>query len=176
MDQRLIILSDLWGANGVNWIDKYKNKLNHHFDIQIYDVCELADINISSLKENEIHRDFVNGGIEKAVNSLINLEKNKINILAFSIGGFIAWEACLKGLCINNFFAVSSTRLRIQKIKPVCYLQLYFGEKDIYKPNNLWFKALDVKPNIIKNKNHNLYKEDGFIDTLCIDLMKESNE
>lgn len=176
MNQRLIILSDLWGIKNADWIYKYEKQLRPYFDVKVYDTCELAGIDVENLSKEDIHNAFVSYGIDKAVDSLINLEFEKINLLAFSIGGFIAWETSLKGVNVNIFYAISSTRLRIQKSKPLCNLQLYFGENDVNIPDIHWFNSLDIIPNIIINKDHNLYKEDIFIDELCTQIINKIHE
>ena len=56
----------------------------------------------------------MNSGIEIAVQTLLNKEKGEIKILAFSVGGTIAWKAALKGLKVSDLVAVSSNRLRYE--------------------------------------------------------------
>jgi len=112
MKSRLIILSDIWGIQKLGWVKYYIDLLSSDYDIKYYDSCELGEIETNSLNENIRHRQFVNGGIEIAVNKLLELEKKECNILAFSIGGTIGWKAALSGLKIKNLYAVSSTRLR----------------------------------------------------------------
>ena len=139
MKPRLIILSDLWGTEKSNWINYYLNALSPEFDIKYYDCCEIGNVDTTSLKEGVIHSQFIDHGIDLAVEKLIQLEDGKVDILAFSIGGIIAWKAGLKGLNINNFYAISSTRLRYESEKPSYAIKLYFGEKDLFKPDTNWF-------------------------------------
>jgi pimeloyl-ACP methyl ester carboxylesterase len=101
-----------------------------------------------------------------------NLEKNKIDILAFSIGGTIAWKAILKGLKVERLFAVSSTRLRYETEVPDCEIKLYFGEKDNWKPDEYWFEKHQITPEIIKNKSHQMYLEKDFIHLICDAIFK----
>jgi hypothetical protein len=176
MKQKLIILSDLWGTKNAAWILKYEKQLSLYFDTKVYDTCVLANINIDNLREEQIHKKFVEGGIDKAVEMLLNQVKEKIIVLAFSIGGFIAWEAALKGLDFVDLYAVSATRLRNQKRKPKGHLMLYYGDGDLYKPNKKWFSELNIKAHIVENKGHELYKNVSFINRICKEILMNRND
>lgn len=115
------------------------NLLQSKFEIQYYDVLELANIASDNFVESEIHNQFLNGGIDKAIQNLLQLETGKILVLGFSIGGTIAWKASLQGLKITHLLAVSSTRLRYETEVPNGIVKLYFGEKDPNKPNHNGF-------------------------------------
>jgi len=162
MKKRLILLSDLWGKSISNWENSYIKKLNNRFEIQYYDCCKLGNIDTTTYEEKALHHQFINGGIDAAVNKLLVLENEKIDILAFSIGGTIAWKAALKGLVVGNLITLSATRLRYEIEKPICDLQLIYGENDIFKPNENWFKNMNISPVIIPNKTHDFYK--SFLD------------
>lgn len=170
MKPRLIILSDLWGIEKSEWINYYVKILEIKFEIQFYDCCELGKLNKSVYEESNLHNQFVNGGIEIAVKKLLELETKRIDVLAFSIGGVIAWKAQLNGLKINNFYSISSTRLRYEKEKPNCIINLYFGDKDSYKPTSNWFNKMELKPKIFANKKHELYTEIDYINELCKEI------
>lgn len=157
MKPRLIILSDLFGGNNPEWIKRYRDLLESKFEIKYYDVLELANITVSDFTEMDIHNQFLNGGIDKAVDNLLELEKGKAAVLGFSIGGTIAWKAALKRLKVSQLIAVSSTRLRYETHLPDCKIKLYFGENDKNKPDSLWFLNLDVPYEILKNELHQLY-------------------
>jgi hypothetical protein len=157
MKPRLIILSDLFGNRHFDWENFYINSLKSHYDVQYYDCCELGNIDKSIDTQKHLHQQFVDDGIEKAVGNLLALEKGIIDILAFSIGGTIAWKAGLKGLKINNLIAISATRLRYETDKPNCNIKLYFGEKDVFKPLRNWFERLGIDINILENEGHDCY-------------------
>lgn len=165
MKPRLIILSDLWGKHDANWVKNYSNPLSNYFDIHFYDTCELAEIDTIEYIETKLHQQFVNGGIEKAVINLIEIEKNEISILAFSIGGTIAWKAGIAGLKINKLIALSSTRLRYEEKKPKCNIQLIYGDLDKNKPTQEWLSEMAINTEIIPNVNHDFYKTDFFIES-----------
>ncbi|KAF2327022.1 alpha/beta hydrolase [Flavobacterium nitrogenifigens] len=166
---RLLLLSDLFGGNP-EWIQNYIEILEIKFDVQYYDILKLAQID-SSRDEKEIHNQFLNGGIEKAVNNLLDFEKEKVAILGFSIGGTIAWKASLRGLEITQLLAVSSTRLRFETEIPSCKVKLYYGEKDLNKPNMQWFLDLKISTEIIENQDHILYQEKDYAFLICSNFL-----
>lgn len=169
---KLLILSDLFGGKNPKWIKRYTDLLESKFDIQYYDVLELANITVSDLTEMDIHNQFLNGGIDKAVENLLNQEKEKVTVLGFSIGGTIAWKASLKGLNISQLFAVSSTRLRFETEIPNCRIKLYFGEKDLNMPNSKWFSDLKISNQIFENQDHQLYLEKKNAPLICNDILQ----
>jgi hypothetical protein len=171
MKPRLIILSDLWGIQKSDWIDSYILKLKSKYEIHYYDCCDLAKVDKTENTAHNLHTQFVNGGIEVAVNRLLELERENIDVLAFSIGGTIAWKAEFLGLKINRFYSISSTRLRYETQMPNCNVHLYFGEKDENIPNSDWYSMISVDSTILKNRIHTLYSEKDCIDRICQDIM-----
>lgn len=171
MKPRLVILSDLWGKEKSDWVFDYVEKLKDKFEIQFYDCCELGAIDSTNYTEESLHFQFVNGGIEKVIENLLEAEKNQIDILAFSIGGTIAWKAALKGLDIRNLFAVSSTRLRFEEDIPNAVIKLYYGENDINKPSSNWFEKYAINFEIIKNKGHNFYTQKEYATSICNEIL-----
>ena len=172
MKPRLIILSDLWGKEKSDWVSGYLELLKDKFEIQYYDCCELGAIEKTNYTEENLHSQFVNGGIENAVDNLLKSEKNEIDVLAFSIGGTIAWKAALKGLQIRRLFAVSSTRLRYENEIPNGAIKLYYGENDSNTPSENWFEKQALDFEIIKNKEHNFYIEKYFATSICKEILK----
>jgi hypothetical protein len=157
--ERLIILSDLWGLHDSKWVNTYAIKLSSMFEIDIYDCCALADID-PEIKSGEIrHQLFLNGGIDKAVKSLISSENEPVWLLGFSIGGFIGWKVALENHSIKGLIAVSSTRLRIEKTKPQGMLHLLYGDQDTFIPDTLWLDRIDVPFTIFNGCNHDFYKD-----------------
>ncbi len=165
---KLIVLTDLWGIEKFDWFLKFQNKLN--IEILVYDSCGLGNIDKSIYEESNLHQQFVNGGIEIAVEKLLEKEKNEVNILAFSIGGTIAWKAILKGLKVKNLFVVSATRLRYETEKLNCKTYLFYGEKDNYKPTKEWFQQLGIEQIEVKDKGHEVYKDEKFFNNLVIQI------
>jgi hypothetical protein len=172
MKPRLIILSDLWGKEKSDWVSAYIELLKNKFEIQYYDCCELGEIDKTDYIEESLHCQFINGGIEKSVENLLKKEKNQIDILAFSIGGTIAWKAALKGLNFRSLFAVSSTRLRYEDEIPSGAIKLYYGENDSNIPRHNWFEKHSIDFEIIKNKDHNFYTEIECTTSICNEILK----
>ena len=155
--KKIIFLSDINGnycsiqlANKL--VDLEKN------EVIKYDCRILGEIdNFNHKQKEEIHSAFIAYGIDNAVENLLSLEKEPITIVGFSIGGTIAWEYALRSKSVNEIICFSSTRLRHQNKKPNCKIKLLFGELDKYKPNNNWFKGLDLKPVLVKSEGHEFY-------------------
>ena len=101
------------------------------FDVTFYDATELAEIEPAVYDEKELHEQFITRGIDRAVQKLIELEKSPITILAFSIGGVIAWKYGLQTLHVNSMYCVSSTRLRKETVKPNTKTYMYYGDMDV---------------------------------------------
>ncbi|MEJ2584342.1 MAG: hypothetical protein P8Z38_04670 [Robiginitalea sp.] len=72
MAERLVILSDLWGAKKGLWITSYLGYLQQYFDIVYYDTSQLADLEASLLTAEKISAAFDNGGLERAVRNLMD--------------------------------------------------------------------------------------------------------
>lgn len=156
--KRLIILSDLWGNRKSNWPKLYIELLENHFDIQYYDCCELGGIDLSVFTEANIHEQFLNGGIDRATKAILDLEKDFVDhVLGFSIGGFIAWKAIHRGLNVGCLTAISSTRLRMEDEKPACKINLFYAEKDQYKPSVEWFANQNLEMNVYDGEHHDFY-------------------
>lgn len=73
----------------------------------------MANIDLNLALEDSLHQAFINGGVERAVASLLEKEKEPVDILGFSIGGFIAWKAAWKGLRVRSLTAVSSNKIKV---------------------------------------------------------------
>ncbi len=174
MRKRLIIISDLWGREKSEWLINYTQILKRDFDIAYYDSCELGGIDKSDYTEEKLHKQFVNGGIEKAVESLIKTEKGKVNILAFSVGGTIAWQFGIKSDQIDSLICVSSTRLRYETVRPNGRITLYFANNDSYKPPVEWCEGMALNCNIIIDKEHQFYRESKSSDQICKQIIEDS--
>lgn len=174
MKKRLIILSDLWGREKSQWLINYTQILNTYFNVEYYDCCELGEVNKSDYIEEKLHKQFVNGGVDRAVEKLIELEKATVNILAFSIGGTIAWKFGVKSDKIDSLICVSSTRLRHEIIKPKGEIVLFYGKNDVFKPKTKWFDTMMLDYDILGGKEHQLYTDCEFAKRLCKQIIKKS--
>ena len=173
MKNRLIILSDLWGKEKSKWISHYLEQLQHDFTIQYYDCCSLGHIDKSDYTQENLHTQFVNGGIERAVQNLIQLETDKTDILAFSIGGAIAWKYGVETGNIKTLYSISATRLRHESRKPYGKIMLFYGDQDYYAPDKNWFYTMNIKPQILKNKKHEVYTEKQFSKLFCKEIITQ---
>lgn len=176
MKKRLIILSDIWGKDKSEWIINYTQYLEANFDIKYYDCCELGRIDKSDYTENSLHKQFVNGGIERAVERLLEIEKHSLNILAFSIGGTVAWKFGIQSNKINSLTCVSSTRLRNETIRPKGEIMLFYGADDAFKHQREWLNNMRVKYSIVNGKEHQFYIEPEFAQQLCEQVIENINK
>lgn len=163
MKKEIIVITDIWGMSKSDWIDQYVLSLERNYQVSIYDSHKLGLIDATNLSEKAIHEQFINGGIDRAVEKLINQRPSIFSVIGFSIGGLIAWRACLQGFKVETLIAVSSTRLRYEKEKPNCNLFLIYGQEDKYKPDENWFTTLNVNHVIIEGQGHEVYKNSEII-------------
>ena len=167
---RLLLLSDIWGATNCEWIQHYIAILNPHFDIQFYDVCKLAEIDSKSFAIENRHKQFLEGGIGRAVNNLLAKETAVCAVLGFSIGGLIAWKAVSFGLQCSALFAISSTRLRYESVKPNVKLKLFYGSLDAFMPDSTWFEQMELQPFLYQNELHEMYRKKELLLKLLLKL------
>ncbi|GAA4237405.1 hypothetical protein GCM10022291_24120 [Postechiella marina] len=173
--EKLIILSDLFGKEKSDWISVYYELLSDKYDIHYIDSKDLGEITLNTNNKEDIHNLFIAKSITVAVNNLTTKYREKINILAFSIGGTIAWKAILKGLNVSNFWAVSSTRIRYETKSPKCKTTLFYGENDTHKPDDNCFTKLKITPVFLKNQDHNMYSNPKVINTICNNILKQND-
>ncbi|MFK7979118.1 MAG: alpha/beta hydrolase [Saprospiraceae bacterium] len=168
MKQQLLILSDLWGIQKASYLPLYTTLLQPKYDIQFLDCCQLGKINTSNYTQENLHQQFVNGGIEKAVKNLLKNYPQEVDILAFSIGGTIAWKANLASLKVRNLYAISATRLRYETEKPNSQIRLFYGGIDAYQPAKKWFDDLAITDyHIFEQEGHDIYQKSNIIQQIC---------
>ncbi|EAR02175.1 hypothetical protein [Maribacter sp. HTCC2170] len=171
MAEKLVILSDMWGAKKGLWITSYLGYLQQYFDITYYDSQQLANIDLDVNSEKNIHEAFVNGGIDTAVTHLMKKEKEACHYLAFSTGGTIAWKANLEGLPMKSLYNVSATRVRLEGKKPNVPTTLLYGDLDANRPSNDLSKKIGLEKEVIKSFGHELYSDEKIIKKVCLDLL-----
>ncbi len=174
MKKRLLILSDLWGFTQAKYLDLYLQQLQLVYDLQPYDSCHLAELPQEQTTQEERHQHFVSGGIQQAVKALISTERERLQILAFSVGGTIAWRAALAGIPVDRLFAISATRLRYEERRPACELQLWYGALDPYQPNAGWYEKMQLSAHQWPGQGHDIYKDPSVIDAICQGLLVNS--
>ncbi len=171
MAEKLVVLSDMWGMKKGLWITSYFGYLQQYYNIQFYDVQQLANLDIPVLTEENIHKAFVEGGIDMAVAHLLKRETTPSHVLAFSMGGTIAWKAGLQGLPMKSLTAISPTRVRFEDARPDCVIDLTYGECDKFKPGLKWANQLGVALKVVPNFGHELYSDEKIIADVCMDLL-----
>ncbi len=171
MAERLVIVSDMWGTKKGLWITSYLGYLQQHYDIVFYDCQELANINLTIETQENLHAAFVNGGIDTAVHHLLKKEKTPSHYLVFSTGGTIVYKAGLLGLPIKSLFAVSATRVRLEKEIPNFSRNLLFGANDNFRPDTQWEKETQNKIELAPNFGHELYSDEKIIKQVCQELL-----
>jgi len=174
MKKEIIILSDLWGKNKSEWLVQFNETLSPEYKTKFYDSCELGEIDLTLSEEKLIHRQFVNFGIQKAVNKLLRIETQPQIYIGCSVGGVIAWKAGLLGLKMEQLITLSSTRLRMETEKPNCPITMYFGELDKHKPAAKWFESIGCNYKIIEQSNHDIYKDQLVVDQI-VENINQSN-
>lgn len=172
MAERLVIVSDMWGSKRGLWITSYLGYLQQYFDITYHDSQQLANLEVSVRTRENIHRAFVEGGIDTAVAHLMKKEQEPAHYLGFSTGGTIAWKAGLMGLPMKSLYTVSSTRIRAEEKRPECEIRVLFGDNDVYRPKADWYKKLNLKPELFEGFGHDMYTDEKIIGKVCLDLLK----
>ncbi len=171
MAEKLVVLSDMWGIKKGLWITSYFGYLQQYYNIQFYDIQQLATLDIPVQTEENIHNAFVEGGIDVAVAHLLKRETTPVHVLAFSTGGTIAWKAGLKGWPMKSLTAISATRIRFETVRPDCDLELIYGACDTFKPGLHWANDLGVDLKLIPNFGHELYSDEKIIDDVCMNML-----
>jgi len=168
LKQKLLIFSDLWGTKKATYLPQYTDLLQPKYDIQFVDCCQLGQVDTSNYTQDNLHQQFINGGIDLAVENLLKNHPQTVDILAFSIGSTIAWKANLAGLKVQKFHAISATRLRYETIKPASQIRLIYGALDAYRPDEKWFKDLEIIDYcIFEHEGHELYQKPRIIQQIC---------
>lgn len=168
---RLIILSDIFGSSNETWMDEYRALLEPHFNCIEYDCRELAGI--AHLHQESMHEGFASGGIEHAVDNLLNREINDAHILGFSVGGTIGWKFALKTKNVLSITLISATRLRYETRVPQSENVIYFGELEEFGPQSEWFEAMEITPKWIARGGHDCYKDLNVIKQVCKHLIEK---
>ncbi|MEL6637707.1 MAG: alpha/beta hydrolase [Bacteroidota bacterium] len=162
---RLLTLTDLWGARRFDWWQHYEKRLGAHWEIEHYDATELAQIDLQRYEEEALHRQFVNGGIVRAVAELLRREAGRppAHVLAFSVGATIAWRALRAGLSARFLLAVSATRLRYESDFPQVPGVLLYGANDPYRPASDWLPHCPLPTLLLPEVGHDCYRRIDWI-------------
>lgn len=118
----------------------------------------MGGVNTKFFNEQNLHKQFIDFGIDEAVQQLIHREKKQKVYIGCSVGGVIIYKAGLIGLPIEKLIAISSTRIRKEIIKPNFPHELYYGISDPYKPDPNWIKTMGISTTLIDG-DHGIYKQ-----------------
>ncbi|MEZ4810497.1 MAG: hypothetical protein R2819_09075 [Allomuricauda sp.] len=173
MAEKLVVVSDMWGAKKGLWIASYFGYLQQYYDITFHDCQQLGNLDVPVSTEENIHRAFVTDGIDTAVAHLLKKETKPAHYLAFSTGGTIVWKAALKGLPVKSLTALSATRIRLEDKSPDVPKNLIFGEYDEFKPDFDWAKRVGADFSVVPNFGHRLYSDEKIIAQVCLDLLEQ---
>lgn len=173
MAEKLVVISDMWGVKKGLWIASYFGYLQQYYDIAFYDCQQLGNVDVPVSTEENIHKAFVEGGIDTAVAHLLKIEKKPSHYLAFSTGGTVAYKAALKGLPMKSLTAISSTRIRLEDQRPNVPMNLIYGEHDQFKPTLDWTTSVGADLTVVPNFGHHLYTDEKIISQVCLDLLEQ---
>lgn len=163
MKKEIIIISDLWGKTKSAWVEHFKDLLSANYNITYYDACELGEVKTAPYEQEYLHQQFVQFGIDHAVDKLLKLETSKSICIGCSVGGVIAWKAALKDMQFEKIITISSTRLRKESKKPDGPVYNFFGTNDGYKPNSDWIKSPDLGSTFLLEGEHDIYTQASLI-------------
>ena len=171
MAERLVVLSDMWGAKKGLWITSYLGYLQQYFDIVFYDTRSLADVDTKFCTAENLKKAFLEGGKDMAVAHILRKEEVPSHYLTFCAGGTIAWEAGLKGLPMKALSALSPIDLHLAKEEPACKTTLIYGQYDDDIPGFEWSEKMGVEMEIIPKYGHELYSDEKIIQKVCLALL-----
>ncbi len=174
MAERLVILSDLWGAKKGLWITSYLGYLQQYFDIVYYDTSQLAYLQPGTNTPERLTAAFEKGGLRRAVKSLMERESTPAHYLAFCAGGTVVWNAALQGLPVKSLYAVSPLHLHRESNAPDFPVTLLFGEYMDDRPSRNWAAKLGVPMEIVPRFGHEMYSDEKIIQKVCRDLLDEA--
>jgi len=172
MTEKLVVLSDMWGAKKGLWIASYFGYLQQYYDIVFYDSQQLGGVDVPLNTEDNILKAFVEGGVDTAVAQLLKKETEPAHYLAFGIGGSIGYRAALAGLPTKSLTAVSALDLEGETGVPDTRLKLIFGENDTHRPSRAWAQKKGISLELAPNFGHGLYSDEKIISEICLGLLE----
>ncbi len=172
MTEKLVVLSDMWGAKKGLWIASYFGYLQQYYDIVFYDSQHLGGVDEPLNTEENILKAFGEGGIDTAVAQLLKKETEPAHYLAFGIGGTIGYRAVLAGLPAKSLTAVSSLYLEGEQEVPDTQLNLIYGEHDAQLPSWAWRQKMGLSLELAENFGHGLYSDEKIISEICLGLLE----
>ncbi|MEQ5792522.1 hypothetical protein J4E06_15765 [Muricauda sp. NFXS6] len=176
MAERLIVISDKWGAKKGLWIASYFGYLQQYYDIVFYDCQQLGNVDVSIFSEENIDKAFREEGIERAVANLLKKESKPAHYLAFGTGATIAYKALLKGLPTKSVTAISPVGIDTENQMAPADVQLIYGECDTSKPGIKWAKSVGADLRVVPNFGHTLYSDEKIISEVSLELLEKATK
>jgi hypothetical protein len=173
MAEKLVVISDKWGAKKGLWIASYFGYLQQYYDIVFHDCQQLGNVDVSISSEENIDKAFFEeDGVERAVSNLIRKEKEQAHYLAFGVGATVVYKASLKGLPAKSITAISAVGIEAEEQTAPTDVQLIFGECDKQKPGFKWAKNVGANLRIVPNFGHTLYSDEKIISEVSLELLE----
>ena len=174
MAERLVILSDLWGPRKGLWITSYLGYLQQYFDITYHDTSQLADLEVAHPTSQALSAAFADGGLERAVKSLLSKEVKPAHYLAFCAGGTVVWKALKEGLAAKSLYAISPMNLHREGEGLDCPSKILYGEYMEDKPSKKWANLTGTTMEVIPRFGREMYSDEKVIQKVCQELLEES--
>ncbi|PIF00805.1 MAG: hypothetical protein CR994_03905 [Maribacter sp.] len=172
MAEKLVVISDMWGAKKGAWATAYLVYLQQYFNLTYYDCQQLANIDAGIYCSDKDLKDaFVNGGIQTAIDQLMQKEKEPCHYLAFGLGGDVVWKASLQGLPMKSLYAVSTYGLYYGSQGTDIPITLVYGSLDANLPSKGKMGQLQMDIETILDFGHDLYAKDEIIKKIAKDLL-----
>ncbi|MDF0715738.1 hypothetical protein PY092_06225 [Muricauda sp. 334s03] len=173
MAEKLVVISDKWGAKKGLWIASYFGYLQQYYDIVFHDCQQLGNVDVSIFSEENIDNAFKEGGLDSAVSNLVNKETEPAHYLAFGIGGTVAFKALLKGLPAKSVTSISAIGIENENETVPSDVELIYGECDKSKPGLKWAKTVGADLRIVPNFGHTLYSDENIISKVSLELLEK---
>ncbi|BDW92950.1 hypothetical protein LCL86_03435 [Muricauda ruestringensis] len=172
MSEKLVVISDKWGAKKGLWIASYFGYLQQYYDIEFHDCQQLGNVEVSIYSEENIDKAFKEEGLERAVANLLRKESEKAHYLAFGTGAAVVYKAALQGLPTKTITAISATGIEGENQIAPPGVQLIYGECDQLKPGMKWAKSVGANLKIVPNFGHTLYSDEKIISDVSLLLLE----
>ena len=172
MTERLVVLSDIWGAKKGMWITSYLGYLQQYFEIVYYDTQQLAGIEIVNYTPDEVGTALNNGGLETAISQLRIKEQIPSHYLSFCCGGLIAWKAALEGIPMKSLFAVSPLNIHLENERPDIPVTLLYGENQEDRPTQEWADHMNVPIEVVPKFGRQLYTDEKIIGKVSLSILE----
>jgi len=172
MAERLVVLSDIWGAKKGMWITSYLGYLQQYFDIVYYDSQQLSDIDVVNYTPEEVCAALEHGGMDTAVAQLMIKETVPSHYLSFCCGGLIAWKAALRGLPMKSLYSVSPLNIQLENERPDIPVTLLYGEHQEDRPSQAWVDHMNVPIEVVPKFGRELYTDEKIIKKVSLNILE----